>query len=120
MRLAYAQMLNREPDLELCGMAEDAESAAEELGDMVCDVLITDLSLPGMDGITLVTQIRGLRPDLPTMVISAHEDAVFVWRAQRAGARAFLTKRSLSARLAPTIRHLMTSKAADFIAPDHT
>lgn len=107
MREAYAQLLDLESDMELCGMAESAEGFLEVLDATPCDIVVTDLSLPGMDGIAMLEIVRTSRPDLPAIVISAHEEAAYQQRAKRAGARAYVTKRHLARDLGPTIRRVM-------------
>ena len=107
MREAYALVLEREPDVEVCGMAETAEECLAVLDGTPCDLLVTDLSLPGMDGVALLEHIRDERPDLPGIVISAHDEASHGERVRRAGARAYLNKRDIARRLAPTIRRVV-------------
>lgn len=109
MRRAYAQVLKREPDLALCGSVATAEDALAALGQTPCDLLVTDVALPGMDGIELIERVRVLHSDLPALVISAHTDEVFVQRAYRAGARAYLRKQDLAGSLVPTIRGILTN-----------
>lgn len=108
MRRTYAQVLKRETDFVLCGSVASAEEALIALADTTCDLLVTDMALPGMDGIELAERVRGLFPDLPTLVISAHSDEVFVQRAYRAGARAYLGKQNLAGTLIPTVRGILT------------
>lgn len=107
MRQGYAHVLAREPDLHLCGVAESAEEALDALEGASCDLLITDISLPGMDGVALIERVQNERPGLPVLVISAHDDEETVGRVRRAGAQGFLSKRGLAEALPPAIRHLL-------------
>ena len=111
MREAYSNLLDLESDLELCGVEETAEAFLEVLQTTPCDLVLTDLSLPGMDGITLVARLQDERPELLTIVISAHEEPIYRERARQAGARAYLTKRDLAPQLAPTIRRVVAESA---------
>ena len=111
MRDAYAMLLDLESGLELSGVAESAEAFLEALPQAECDLVVTDLSLPGMDGIELLNRLREARPGLPAIVISAHEEARYRERAQRAGARAYLTKRDLAGKLGPTVREVLERAA---------
>lgn len=63
---------------------------AQEHGHFGC--LITDLNMPGMDGITLLQQARARQPGLPVILISAQVDAELRGRALRSGALAYLSK----------------------------
>ena len=107
VREAYATVLALEPGLDVCGMAETAEDALVGLEGLDCDLVITDVRLPGMSGIDLVARLTAERPGLPTLVITGHEDDVFAERAREAGAAGFLPKRRAAAELVPTIRSLL-------------
>ena len=109
MRQAYASVIGREPDLELCGVAETAEDALERLAGLSCDLVVTDLRLPGLSGIELVERLHETQPDMQALVISAHEGASFERDAVRAGAAAFLEKRSLTETLLPTVRRVLAA-----------
>ncbi len=111
MRDAYAMLLDLEPDLELTGVAESAEAFLEVLAETECDLVVTDLSLPGMDGIQLLDRLREARPGLPAIVISAHEELSYQKRARKAGARAYLTKRDLATSLGPAVREVLAQAA---------
>ena len=103
MREAYAAVLEQEPRLRLCGSVESAEDALDALRETECDLVVTDLRLPGMSGVDLVGRLRDERPGLPALVISAHEEDLYAQRARDAGAVGFLSKRGLAATLVPTI-----------------
>ncbi len=111
MREAYGHLLAVEPGLELCGESETAEEFLDVIDDSPCTLVVTDLSLPGMDGITLVGEIRARRPTLPVIVISAHEESGYQERAKRAGAQAYLVKGDMAEQLAPTIHRVMDQAA---------
>ena len=104
MREAYAHVLSSAPDLHLCGQADTAEQALDVLEGTSCDLVVTDVRLPGMSGIDLTSQIHERWPALPVVVITGHEDSLFERRAQEAGAVAFLPKRLAPTHLLDTIR----------------
>lgn len=104
MRAAYADLIALEPGLDLCGEAETAEDALVALDSAPCDLVVTDVRLPGMDGIALTERLRHAYPGLPVLVVSGHQDDVYVRRALDAGAVAFLPKRDLSRTLAGAVR----------------
>jgi DNA-binding NarL/FixJ family response regulator len=92
LRRGYAFLIERTPDLEIAGEASSAEEALEKLSSMQVDALVTDISLEGMNGIELVKRLRSEYPDLPALVVSIHDEAVYADRAFRAGARGYVTK----------------------------
>ena len=111
MREAYASVLEVEPGLELCGSVASAEEMIGKLDDIDCDLVVTDLGLPGMSGVELVRHLRSVRPDLPAVVISGHEEEAFAREARKAGAKAYLRKRDLIQTLVPTIYEVLGEQA---------
>ncbi|MGB3543848.1 response regulator [Rubrivirga sp.] len=107
MRAALSTLIGCEADLELCGVAASAEEALGEEAWAGCDLLLTDVSLPGKDGIALAEHVRAERPDLPVVVVSASVEPATVARARAAGARAYLSKAGLGGTLARTLREVL-------------
>lgn len=69
-----------------CLAYAEGSSSLEDL------VILTDISMPGMDGFELLERIREKFPQVPVVVISAHESDVYLQKAKRLGAIAYLTK----------------------------
>ena len=109
MREAYVRVLSSAPDLDLCGQADTAELALVALGEVACDLVVTDVRLPGMSGIDLTSQIHERWPGLPVVIITGHEDSLFERMAQEAGAVAFLPKRKAATDLLGTIRGALSA-----------
>ena len=78
----------------LVGEAADAQGALRQVEEGEWDLVITDISLPGMSGLELIKHVRRLKPDLPTLVLSVHPASQFAHRALSAGAIGYLTKDS--------------------------
>lgn len=76
------------------GEAGDASSAISQVQETAWDVVVADISLPGMSGLDLIKQLRRTHPALPTLVVSMHPAAQFARRALSAGAAGYLTKDS--------------------------
>ncbi len=70
-------LINQEPDLVVDGEAEDAHRALELIETIIPDLVIVDISLPGVDGVDLLKTIKLRHPDLPTLVVSMHDEALF-------------------------------------------
>lgn len=121
LRQALAAVLARGPDLDLCGAVESAEDAPVELASTACDVLVTDVGLPGMDGVAFTERLQAERPDLPVVVISADDEPPIAARAREAGARAFLPKNRLARTLPDELRGGLRGRSpfdADDALPD--
>jgi len=78
----------------LVGEAADAASALKQVRSSEWDVMVADISLPGMSGLELIKEVRRIRPSLPTLVLSMHPASQFARRALSAGAVGYLTKGS--------------------------
>ena len=113
MREAYQLLLEMEPDMEVCGSASSAEDALTTLEETNPDLVLVDVSLPGMSGIELVEKLHASRPQLPTLIISGHDEMVYADQARRAGAKGYLDKKGLSHIMLDAIRHVLDGEIYD-------
>ena len=88
----FSLLLNMEADLMVCGRTGMAERALKEIESSKPDLVIVDIALPGMDGLTLIKDIATSHPRLPTLVLSTLDEAIYAERAIRAGARGYVMK----------------------------
>src|SRR5919197_5358854 len=72
--------------------AESAEAALDRIVGRDYDAIVTDIKMPGMDGLALLAEIRRRRPDTPTLIITGHGEHDLVVRALRGGACDFIQK----------------------------
>lgn len=107
VRQGIAQLVNREPDLDVCEEAGDADSAVAVLRETQVDLAIVDISLPGTSGIELVKQMRDMQPQLPVLVMSMHDEALYSDRAFRAGAKGYVMKQEATEKLLAAIRKIL-------------
>jgi two-component system, NarL family, response regulator NreC len=107
VRQGIAQLVNREPDLDVCQEAGDADSAQAVLRETAVDLAIVDISLPGTSGIELVKLIRDSNPNLPVLVMSMHDEALYSDRAFRAGAKGYVMKQEATEKLLAAIRKIL-------------
>lgn len=107
VRQGIAQLVNREPDLDVCCEAGDADSAMAVLRSQPIDLAIVDISLPGTSGIELVKLLHQEKPDLPVLMMSMHDEALYSDRAFRAGAKGYLMKQEASEKLLIAIRKIL-------------
>ncbi len=92
MRKGLAMTINEDPDLNVTCQADSAEDALDLLHANELDLVIIDISLPGMSGLELVKHLHALHPNLPTLIVSRHDEALYAERALRAGARGYVMK----------------------------
>jgi len=107
VRQGLALLIDQEPDLVVCGAAEEAESALAAIGASRHDVLVLDISLPGPDGIDLLKTIRSTDPTLPILVLSMHDEATYAQRALRAGANGYIMKQEATENVLVALRRIL-------------
>jgi len=94
VRAGYKVLLQNSSEIAIIGEADCGELACRLFADLQPDVVIMDLSLPGMSGLEAIRRIIARSAEARVLVFSMHEDTVFVEQALQAGARGYITKRS--------------------------
>jgi DNA-binding NarL/FixJ family response regulator len=98
VRKGYVAFIRREPELEVSGEAASAEEALRLLPAANSDVAVIDVSLPGgMSGIDLLRELKVLYPDMPILVVSGNEEAVYGDMVVAMGAWGYVMKGSAEA-----------------------
>jgi DNA-binding NarL/FixJ family response regulator len=91
-REGLTQMINRDPSLVVCGQSANAAAAVRAAAELKPDLVTVDISLEGGSGIELLKILKGKYEDLPVLVISMHDEALYAERALRAGAQGYVMK----------------------------
>ncbi|HKI69025.1 MAG TPA: response regulator transcription factor [Verrucomicrobiae bacterium] len=86
------QLIEDDASFTVCGDAADAEEAMRSIRETKPDVVLVDISLPGSNGLDLIKSIRSEDEDLPVLVVSMHDEALYAERALRAGAMGYIMK----------------------------
>jgi DNA-binding NarL/FixJ family response regulator len=107
MREGLAQLIDAEPDLEVCGEAGDAATALERVAALKPALVLTDISLPGRSGIELTKDIVAMQPDTLVLVISMHDESLYAERVLRAGGRGYIMKQEGGKRILRAIRCIL-------------
>ena len=92
VRAGYQLLLKQSDKIEIVAEASSGEQASKLFTDLSPDVVVMDLSLPGISGLEAIQRIIRKDANAKILVFSMHEDTVFVDQALRAGARGYLTK----------------------------
>jgi len=110
VRKGLSLLINREPDLVVCGEADGAPSALQGIGPLQPDLMVIDISLDGPDGLELLKTIRVKEPILPVLILSMHEESTYAERSLRAGANGYIMKQEATERLLVAIRRILQGK----------
>jgi DNA-binding NarL/FixJ family response regulator len=108
LREGLAMVINQQPDLIVCGEAEDAPAALKLVRAAEPDVAIVDLSLMSDSGLELIKDIKAQRPGFPMLVLSLHDETLYAERALRAGARGYIMKRASTAEVVAALRKVLS------------
>ena len=92
LRSGLKLLLQRNPDLLVVGEAADGEETLRLFGQLEPDILLLDLSMPNMDGMECLREIKSRRPDAKVIVLTMHEDENYIRQAMQAGASAYVQK----------------------------
>src|SRR6516165_10473722 len=109
-RTGLVHVINHEPDLVVCAEAENAADALGAVDACEPDLVLADITLPGKSGLELVKDIKAIRPGLPILVISMHDESLYAERVLRAGARGYITKHEGGKKLMQAIRHVLSGQ----------
>lgn len=85
-------LIEDEPGLEVCGVAGTASEALETLSGVSPDLILTDFSLPGINGIELIERLRLTMPEQRAAMLSGQADPACAEQALAAGARGYILK----------------------------
>jgi DNA-binding NarL/FixJ family response regulator len=110
VRLGIRQLISTESDLIVCGEAATAEEALTLNRTARPDLAIVDLCLDNTPGLELVRQLHEASPELPVLVLSMHDEALFAERAIRAGARGYIMKKGAIVGLVHAMREILSGR----------
>lgn len=97
-------VIEGEEGLKVVAAAGSVEEALSEVEEGKPDLVLTDLSLPGRNGVELIKDLKALCPDLPVLVMSMHDELIYAERVLRAGGRGYIMKEAPSQTLIQAVR----------------
>jgi DNA-binding NarL/FixJ family response regulator len=107
VRQGLALLIDREPDLSVCGEAEGAHSAFHAITTLRPDLVVLDISLSGPDGLDVLKEIRTKTTNLPVLILSMHDESIYAERAMRAGANGYIMKQEATEKVLVAIRRIL-------------
>jgi two-component system invasion response regulator UvrY len=108
VRMGFRLLLQEAADIEVVAEAASGEEAIEYYPDLKPDVVVMDISMPGMGGLEAVTRLLVQDPTAKLLILSAHEDSSHPKRLLKAGAVGYLSKRSAPEELIHAIHEVMS------------
>jgi DNA-binding NarL/FixJ family response regulator len=115
IRAGFRSLLVRDDRFQIVGDSGDPRSAIEAIGKLKPDVVLLDISMPGLSGIDAIAMIRKVHPKARVVMLTHHEGESFVSQALSAGADGYLSKDSEQAELVLAIESVHRGNA--FISP---
>ena len=110
VRQGLVQLVEKQPDLEVVGQAENAQQAMEHIQRGGVDLAVVDLSLPGLSGIELIKQIKMHDETIDVLVLSMHDQLFYAERALRAGATGYVMKQEPIETVVEAVRKLFSGE----------
>lgn len=108
VRHGITLIINAEPDLTVCGEAENEQTARRLLRELQPDALVVDLSLgAGGDGFNIVRDVHAHFPQLPILVLSMHDESVYADRLFAQGASGYIMKQAAAEQLVTALRAVL-------------
>lgn len=107
VRAGLRALIHSEPTMELVGEATGGYEALELVGETQPDVLVLDLSMPDLDGISVARKIKAQFPSLLILILTIHEDQALLRESLRAGAGGYILKHAAEAELISAIRTIL-------------
>ena len=110
MREGLRLIISNEPDLEVCGEAEDAPAALQAMEKLLPDLALVDITLRSGNGLELIKDLHCLAPGVPVVIISMHDESLYAERVLRAGGRGYIMKQEGGKKLMLAIRQVLSGR----------
>src|SRR4051812_7437195 len=104
VREGLKTLLNSHPGLKVVGEAADGPAAIEQTAALDPDVVVVDVSMPGMNGAEVTTRLRQDRPDRKVLALTVHEERGYLRLLREAGAAGYVLKRAAADELVEAVR----------------
>ena len=110
VRMGFKMLIEAEDDITVIGEAESGEAAIKLFQELKPDIIVMDVTMPGIGGLEAIDRIIAKDKNTKILVLSAHEDSVHPKRVLNAGAMGYLTKRSAAEELIKAIKSIHQGK----------
>lgn len=111
LRQGTAELLRRDPAIEVVGEAEDGQQAVELARRLRPDIVVMDVRMPVLSGIEATRQIRATLPEVQVLVLTAHDDDQYIFSLLQAGASGYLLKSAPVSELVRAIHQVQAGES---------
>ncbi len=116
LRAGLKALLNQDPDVEIVGEADNGRDAVQAIGTLAPNLVLMDLSMPGMNGIEAIRDIKRRYPETRVLVLTIHKTDEYIHESLRAGADGYILKDATHDELRVAIRSVLNGKT--YLSPD--
>jgi DNA-binding NarL/FixJ family response regulator len=116
LREGLRALLCTEPDFEIVGEAQDGREAVRSVQSLVPDLVLMDLSMPKMDGLSAIKEIKKTRPETKIIALTVHKTDEYVLWALQSGVDGYVLKDASRTELAMAIKNVLDGKR--YLSPD--
>tara|TARA_R110002049_G_scaffold302055_2_gene494602 strand:+ start:5404 stop:6042 length:639 start_codon:yes stop_codon:yes gene_type:complete len=111
VRSGIARLLERSDDIAIIGEAESGEQGYQLYSELEPDVMVMDMSMPGIGGLEALRRIISRHPKAKVIMFSMHENVTFAVQAMTSGAVGYVAKSGEAQELVTAVKHVMTGKS---------
>ncbi|MBI2919029.1 MAG: response regulator transcription factor [Chloroflexi bacterium] len=104
LRAGLRALLNSEPDIEVVGEAGSGEEAIDMAKQLLPDIVVTDIVMPGIDGLEATQRITTALPHCRVLILTMYKQAHYLFKALKVGASGYILKSDLDTELVEAIR----------------
>lgn len=116
LRAGLRSLLSQDPELEIVGEADNGRDAIRSISTLAPNLVLMDISMPGMNGIEAMIDIKRRNPEIRVLVLTIHKTEEYVHACLRAGADGYMLKDASHDELRVAIRSVLNGKT--YLSPD--
>ena len=114
LRSGLRMLLSAEADMEVVGEAGDGRQGIEQARALQPDVILLDLTMPDLDGLAALPQLKEAVPQARVLILTMHEDEAYLRQALEAGAAGYVLKKAVDTELHSAVRAVIRGDISNF------